>query len=37
MLRPITKFFADGTEITLTQEEIQYLDEPYKARLVMGH
>ncbi|KAH9006299.1 aryl-alcohol dehydrogenase [Lactarius hatsudake] len=27
----------DGTEITLTQEEIQYLEEPYKARSVMGH
>ncbi|KAF8271057.1 Aldo/keto reductase [Lactarius quietus] len=27
----------NGTEITLTQEEIQYLDEPYKARSVMGH
>ncbi|KAH9047317.1 aryl-alcohol dehydrogenase [Lactarius hengduanensis] len=26
-----------GTEITLTQEEIQYLEEPYKARSVMGH
>jgi len=27
----------NGTEITLTQEEIQYLEEPYKARSVMGH
>ncbi|KAH9042772.1 aryl-alcohol dehydrogenase [Lactarius pseudohatsudake] len=26
-----------GTEITLTQEEIQYLEEPYKARSVFGH
>ncbi|KAH8996809.1 aryl-alcohol dehydrogenase [Lactarius akahatsu] len=26
-----------GTEIALTQEEIQYLEEPYKARSVMGH
>ncbi|KAH9072792.1 aryl-alcohol dehydrogenase [Lactarius deliciosus] len=26
-----------GTEITLTQEEIQYLEEPYKARSVVGH
>jgi hypothetical protein len=37
VLSPITKFFADGTEVTLTQEDIQYLDEPYKARSVMGH
>ncbi|KAH8980538.1 Aldo/keto reductase [Lactarius akahatsu] len=27
----------NGTEITLTQEEIQHLEEPYKARSVMGH
>ncbi|KAH9066638.1 aryl-alcohol dehydrogenase [Lactarius vividus] len=27
----------NGTESTLTQEEIQYLEEPYKARSVMGH
>ncbi|KAN0139602.1 Versiconal hemiacetal acetate reductase [Lactarius tabidus] len=27
----------NGTEITLTQEEIQYIEEPYKARSVMGH
>ncbi|KAH9042778.1 aryl-alcohol dehydrogenase [Lactarius pseudohatsudake] len=27
----------NGTEITLTQEEIQYLEEPYKARSVFGH
>jgi len=27
----------NGTEVTLTQEEIQYLEEPYKARSVMGH
>jgi len=27
----------NGAEITLTQEEIQYLEEPYKARSVMGH
>ena len=30
-------FFADGTDIILTQEELQYLEEPYKARSVMGH
>ena len=30
-------FFADGTDVILTQEEIQYLEEPYKARSVMGH
>ena len=30
-------FFADGAEVSLTQEEIQYLEEPYKARSVMGH
>ncbi|KAH9173067.1 Aldo/keto reductase [Lactarius sanguifluus] len=27
----------NGTEITLTQAEIQYLEEPYKARSVFGH
>ncbi|KAH8996812.1 aryl-alcohol dehydrogenase [Lactarius akahatsu] len=27
----------NGTDITLTQEEIQYLEEPYKARSVFGH
>ncbi|KAI9465162.1 aryl-alcohol dehydrogenase [Lactarius psammicola] len=27
----------NGTEITLTQEEIQYLEEPYTARSVLGH
>jgi aryl-alcohol dehydrogenase-like predicted oxidoreductase len=27
----------NGAETTLTQEEIQYLEEPYKARSVMGH
>ncbi|KAF8264812.1 NADP-dependent oxidoreductase domain-containing protein [Lactarius quietus] len=27
----------DGTEITLTPEEIRYLEEPYKARSVVGH
>ena len=36
-MTPIPSLFADGTEITLTQEEIQYLEEPYKARSVMGH
>lgn len=36
-MKPTLNFFADGTEITLTQEEIQYLEEPYKARSVMGH
>ena len=36
-LRPIPNFFADSTEITLTQEEIQYLEEPYKACSVIGH
>jgi diketogulonate reductase-like aldo/keto reductase len=37
MIRLTLNFIADGTEITLTQEEIQYLDEPYKERSVMGH
>ncbi|KAI9436213.1 aryl-alcohol dehydrogenase [Lactarius indigo] len=27
----------NGTEITLTQAEIQYLEEPYKTRSVFGH
>ncbi|KAH9975561.1 Aldo keto reductase [Lactifluus volemus] len=27
----------NGTEVTLTEEEIRYLEEPYKARSVMGH
>ncbi|KAH9047313.1 aryl-alcohol dehydrogenase [Lactarius hengduanensis] len=27
----------NGTEIALTHEEIQYLEEPYKARSVFGH
>ena len=36
VLRPIPYFFSDGTEITLTQD-IRYLEEPYKARSVMGH
>ncbi|KAI0250090.1 NADP-dependent oxidoreductase domain-containing protein [Lactifluus subvellereus] len=27
----------NGTDITLTEDEIQYLEEPYKARSVMGH
>ena len=35
--RPTLSFFADGAEVSLTQEEIQYLEEPYKARSVMGH
>jgi len=28
---------ADATDIKLTEEEIQYLEEPYKARSVFGH
>ena len=28
---------ADGVDIKLTEEDIQYLEEPYKARSVMGH
>ncbi|KAI9441508.1 aryl-alcohol dehydrogenase [Lactarius indigo] len=27
----------NGTEVTLTEEEIKYLEEPYKARSVLGH
>jgi len=27
----------NGTDVTLTEDEIQYLEEPYKARSVMGH
>lgn len=30
-------FFADGTEFALTQADIQYLEETYKARSVQGH
>lgn len=36
-MRLTLSFFADGAEVSLTQEEIQYLEEPYKARSVMGH
>jgi hypothetical protein len=28
---------ADGAEIELSEEDILYLEEPYKARSVLGH
>ena len=28
---------ADGTDVKLTEDEIRYLEEPYKARSVVGN
>jgi hypothetical protein len=28
---------ADGVEIELSEEDILYLEEPYKARSLLGH
>jgi hypothetical protein len=37
MAMVIKLLLADGIDVKLAEEDILYLEEPYKARSVMGH